>query len=365
MSKAGARRRYLIGGAAFAAVLAVMAFYFWAACRQYPRWVLPSPGGYNGAYAEGLLAGHLYLKTPPPPEMARLADPYDPAQYGPYYAFDLSLLPGAILYLLLRHRPGAPPLRALGPADPDLPVRAVRRGPVPGAGLRLGRRPAGGRAPAAPSRASSPWLLALGTSVIAGGNTLAAPFLAAPYYAQVVQGVRVVLLRVAALGAVFLALQPGRRPGPWLALASLAAGLMVAARPVFLLATLLLGAALVAGIQRGIGRQNAPGRPTRWGVTLAAGLADRRRGRRLDVAQCRPFRLPPSEFGMRYPAIPGVDLRHPGCSFRRPIFRAQRAGPSLAGAVPSSGTFPFFATTTGGRWASSSSPAPSAGWRPG
>jgi hypothetical protein len=50
---------------------------------------MPGPTGYNGEYAQALLKGQLHLREAPP-QMAQLADPYDPAQYSPFYTFDLS-----------------------------------------------------------------------------------------------------------------------------------------------------------------------------------------------------------------------------------------------------------------------------------
>ena len=62
-------------------VLLTTGLYFWGSGRPYSQWVLPGSGGYSGGYADALTHGHLYFKKAPP-EMEKLADPYDPAQYA-------------------------------------------------------------------------------------------------------------------------------------------------------------------------------------------------------------------------------------------------------------------------------------------
>ena len=69
--------------------------YFWWVTQQTAQSFLPGPTGYNGEYAQALLKGQLHLREAPP-QMAQLADPYDPAQYSPFYTFDLSYYQGRI-----------------------------------------------------------------------------------------------------------------------------------------------------------------------------------------------------------------------------------------------------------------------------
>ncbi len=224
-------------------VVAVGGLYFsWHRLQFLPvlnqpsaPWVIKAPNGYNGAYAKALLNGHLYLKEAPP-QMAKLEDPYDPAQYGPYYSFDLSyyhgyiysyfsIAPALLLYLpwtvltgsYLSEQLGVALFMTLGFALSAMLLVAVRRRYLPG---------------------SPCWTLVTGLFVLALGNFSLLLFWP-PYYAQVVQSCAR-FFQVAALGSIFLALQPGRRTNFWLGAASLATGMMVVTRPIFLPAVLLL-----------------------------------------------------------------------------------------------------------------------------
>ncbi|HTX65491.1 MAG TPA: hypothetical protein VMD31_06950, partial [Opitutaceae bacterium] len=105
--------------------------------------------------------------------------------------------------------------------------------------------------------------------------------------------------QVAALACGYRALHAERRPLLWLALASAAAGLSVAARPSYLLGTLLL-----VPVAWSVAR-----RPRRiLPVLLAAGGPIAAVGVGLMAYNFRRFGSP-FEFGMRYQFI-GVDLRH-------------------------------------------------------
>jgi hypothetical protein len=303
-------RRYLGWTTAIVLISVVVRFYFWAADRQSTDWVSPAPAGYNAIYAEGLLAGHLYMKKPPPPEMAKLADPYDPAQYAPYYTFDLSYYKGhtysyfGVAPVLLLYAPwtlltgtylsdqfGVAVFTALGFGLSLALLAAVRRCYLPRA---------------------SPWLLVLGAMVLAVGN-LSLVLFWPPYYAQAVQACAR-CCQIAALGAVFLALQPERRTIFWLGAASFAAGLMVVARPIFLPSVFLLVPPWLLALRRAAGEGPDPGNaseraalPRRWQITLAVALPITAIGLGLMWFNYARFGSP-LEFGTTYQQF-GTDLR--------------------------------------------------------
>lgn len=221
--------------AALAVLVLVGWLYFWWVGQNMPHWVLKNPGGYNASYAASVREGHVYMH-PAPPEMAKLEDPYDPAQYRPYYSFDLSyyngyiysyfsIVPPLLLYLPwsvltgthLSEQFGAAFFMILGFGVSLALLAAIRRRYLP-------------QAPA--------WTLTLAVLVIAIGN-LSLLLFWPPYYCQVVQACAR-FFQVAALGAVYLAFQSPHRTGWWLGVASLSCGLMVVTRPIFLPAVLLL-----------------------------------------------------------------------------------------------------------------------------
>jgi hypothetical protein len=71
----------LRGGAATVVVhLLVGWVYLWFATGG--KYEFRSGGAYYGLMADAFLAGQVYLKITPPPELATLADPYEPAQYA-------------------------------------------------------------------------------------------------------------------------------------------------------------------------------------------------------------------------------------------------------------------------------------------
>lgn len=235
---------------AFVAIALVAWLYLWWVGQKYPQWVMAGPSGYNGEYAQALLRGHLYLKDAA--QMAQLADPYDPAQYTPYYSFDLSyydghiysyfgVVPALVLFLPWRLLAGNYPtdqfaagfFMAVGFALSLGLLAAIRRRYLPNA---------------------STCALALAATVLAVGN-LSLLLFWPPYYCQVVQGCAR-CLQLAALGGAFLALQPGCHSRRWLALASLAAGLMVATRPSFLPSAFLLIPVWLLLNQRARAREN-------------------------------------------------------------------------------------------------------------
>ena len=216
-------------------VAVACAYFAWAGWNE-PRWVTDAPTGHHlPLYGKSLLEGHAWVK-PAPPEMARLPDPWDPEQYRGLNYFDLSYFDGylysyfgvapaltlfapwtALTGRFLTEGFAAPLYASLGFVVAFSLLLAVRRRHLP----------------AAPG-----WAVLLAGAVLAFGN-LSLLLLLPLFYGQVVQASAWFWLAVA-LAASFTSLQPGRRPAPWLALASLACGLMVASRASHAAAVLLL-----------------------------------------------------------------------------------------------------------------------------
>ena len=89
--------------------LAVCAFYFWTAYSG------GAGSGYYAALSDAFEHGQTSLRTPPPPELLALDDPYDPVQNQPYRLHDASLYEGR-WYLYFGPSPVVVyiPLRAVG-----------------------------------------------------------------------------------------------------------------------------------------------------------------------------------------------------------------------------------------------------------
>ena len=75
------------------ALAAVVGFYFWTV-RANGGFELVADADYYNLLVRGYRKGHLYLDRAPPPELIALADPYDPAQNGPYRLPDASYFRG-------------------------------------------------------------------------------------------------------------------------------------------------------------------------------------------------------------------------------------------------------------------------------
>lgn len=261
-----------IARALLAMVAVACAYFAWAGWNE-PRWVTDAPTGHHlPLYGKSLLEGHAWVK-PAPPEMARLPDPWDPEQYRGLNYFDLSYFDGylysyfgvapaltlfapwtALTGRFLTEGFAAPLYASLGFVVAFSLLLAVRRRHLP----------------AAPG-----WAVLLAGAVLAFGN-LSLLLLLPLFYGQVVQASAWFWLAVA-LAASFTSLQPGRRPAPWLALASLACGLMVASRASHAAAVLLLVPPALAVLRgdRGAAATGAPGaaaRPPTAAICAAVGL---------------------------------------------------------------------------------------------
>ncbi|MSU73433.1 MAG: hypothetical protein EXS43_14025 [Opitutus sp.] len=246
------------------AVAAVVWFY---------GWTVQSAGGLSPANSDDLYSllvrgyrkGHLYLDRAPPAELVALADPYDPAQNGPYRLHDASYYRGHY-YLYF----GVVPAVTL-----MLPYAVITGHPLPTGGAVLIFCIAGFLAASRLWLAlrrryfpdSAPWTGALGVLVLGMGTHLLAlarrPMV---WELPIAAGFAFAML---ALLAVHAAVH-GRRPLAALCLAGLFLGLAVAARP-----PVLFGAALFpAPLWLLIRRESRPGKTWwRYGLAAAAGLA--------------------------------------------------------------------------------------------
>ena len=76
-----------------AALASVLWFYHWTVSTS-GGFGDPGAGDYYHFLVQGWRQGHLYLSKEPPPEMVKLADPYDPAQNAPWRLGDASYFRG-------------------------------------------------------------------------------------------------------------------------------------------------------------------------------------------------------------------------------------------------------------------------------
>src|SRR5580698_8066559 len=73
----------------------IVASYAWMARPAIPQYGLLEPGQQHfNQLVAGFRSGHLSLAQAPPPELAKLADPYDPAQNANYRLHDASYYHG-------------------------------------------------------------------------------------------------------------------------------------------------------------------------------------------------------------------------------------------------------------------------------
>jgi hypothetical protein len=233
------------------ACAAIIAGYFWCAYPAVPQYGLfdPSQQHFNQLVA-GFRSGQLSLKQSPAPEMARLADPYDPAQNGDYRLHDASyfhgryfiyygVTPALILFWpyvaltghYLAQKYAVAIFCSLGLLIGAALIREIRRECYPGIGTGV-----------------------LVASVVAFGTVSGVAFLVRRPEMYEVSISCAYAMTVAALAALWRSLDSRRNALPWTALASLLFGLAVAARPTF-----VFGAAAVlipvAFMREEVGRQ--------------------------------------------------------------------------------------------------------------
>ncbi|MFM7141558.1 MAG: hypothetical protein ACKO2K_06525, partial [Alphaproteobacteria bacterium] len=325
-----------IARAALAMLLVACGYLAWAGWNE-PRWSTPEPTGHHlPLYGRSLLEGHAWVR-PAPPEMSRLPDPWDPEQYRGLEYFDLSywngrlysyfgVVPALTLFAPWTALSGAYLTEAFAAALYASAGFAVAFGLL----LAIRRR----LLPAAPG-----WSVALAGAVLAGGN-LVLLLLLPLFYGQVVQASAWFWLAVA-LAAGFASTGPGARARAWLAVSSLACGLMVGSRPSHAGATLLLLPFLAAALadRRGAAGRRSRGSDSPWRLAACAALP-----LAIVIAGLLAFNQArfgsPFEFGLRFQQF-GQDRR------RLAFFSLDWAGEHLASHLfnrpPMDASFPFFA----------------------
>ena len=288
------RRRFESLALGLLLLAAAWLYFWWARQPGYP-WITKQPAGFYPMLTDAFRHGRLHLAIEPDPALARLADPYDPEQNRPYQVNDLSYFRGH--YFL--YFGAAPVVTLLLPwtaltgmfLTEPFAVAFFAAASLGVALLLLGavrRR----HWPAVPTA----YVLLAGAVLAVGNNSFF--LLRYPDYWQIAMACAW-FWQVAALACGYRALNAERWTLLWLALASAAAGLSVAARPSYLLGTLLL-----VPVAWSVAR-----RPRRiLPVLLAAGGPIAAVGVGLMAYNFRRFGSP-FEFGMRYQFI-GVDLRH-------------------------------------------------------
>ncbi|HVT73235.1 MAG TPA: hypothetical protein VHD61_08870 [Lacunisphaera sp.] len=227
----GARRAAgRVENAAVAALLALAAwFYFWTATSAGSPLTFDRPAYdlYN-RLADGFLAGHTYFPEAPPPELAQLADPYDPAQNAPYKKYhDVSYYRGHY-YLYFGPTPAlvllAPWKLLTGTSLPqNLAVAAFAWGSgLLGVLLLRGLRDR--HFPGTPR-----WVFVAAAAAVLLGDLFPVLLRRPVYYELAIASAT--FFSLAAMGCFFRAVGGGRSRASWLAGAGLGLGLAVAGRP--------------------------------------------------------------------------------------------------------------------------------------
>ena len=237
-ARAGRRTEWI--WTAFILLLAAW-FYGWTATSAGSplTFKLQSDDLYN-RLADGFLAGHLGFAEKPAPELAQLADPYDPAQYGPYTHFhDVSYYRGRY-YLYFGPTPALvllAPWKALtGTYLPQNLAVAVFAWSAALLGCLLLRELRAWHFPGTPS-----WVMAGGGAAMAFGSLLPILLRRPVVYELAIAGA--CFFGMAGLFLLHRALTSPGRQREWLAGASAALGLAVSCRPNF-----LFGAGAALGI---------------------------------------------------------------------------------------------------------------------
>ena len=205
-----------------------------------PLEILPQNRYYN-LLADSFLAGSLSLLEQPSPALLALADPYDPAQNGPYRLHDLTLYKGK--YYL--YHGVSPALLLFAPAKALLGVDISQShavwlflcGGLIAATWALGillhhSQPASPR-----------WLALAGIAALGLGNAGLFLLVRPDFYEVAISCGYFLSMTFLAL-ALSSVLRPTVHAGRWLAVASLCAGLAVGSRPTYIvLGPILLAAA--------------------------------------------------------------------------------------------------------------------------
>jgi hypothetical protein len=272
----------------------IIAFYFWTAYPAVPQYGLlePSEQHFNQLVA-GFRSGQLSLKRDPPPELARLADPYDPAQNARYRLQDASYYRGKF-YIYYGITPALvlfwPYVALTGHYLAQKYAVAI----FCSAGFAFGAALAWLIRSAYFPRVGTGVFLAM---VLAVGAVNGTPFLARRPEMYEVAISSAYAMVMAALSALWFALHDVRRPLLWTALSSLFFGLAVGSRPTFLFgsAALALPVAYLLRSPDGLAREET----FKWRLGMAALLPLGSIGIGLALYNYLRFGNP-LEFGIKY-----------------------------------------------------------------
>ncbi len=251
-----------------AAIALVLGFFAWSAneANAFGDW---GEFDYYRLLVRGYRSGHLHLDKQPPAELLALADPYDPAQNGPYRLPDASYYKGHY-YLYFGAAPAATVMlpftlltgREMTTGTAVLVFTATAFLALAGLWLAV-------RARYFPR--SAWWIAPLGI-VGLGSSTHMLTLLRRPMWWElpIAAGIAFTLL---ALVAVYRAIH-GTRPVAAMASAGLCLGLAVASRPTCLLAAPLLLAPLWwwRPPPAGSAKLAPSGRPAPWRLAVAAAV---------------------------------------------------------------------------------------------
>ncbi len=245
-------------------------FYVWTATSALDRWSFKlQPHDLYNRLADGFLAGQLSFVERPAPELAELADPYDPAQNAPFRRFhDVSYRNGRY-YLYFGPAPAVvllAPWKALtGSYLPQHIATAVFGWGTAALGVVLVCALRRRYFPATPS-----WVVVAAAIAVAFGSLIPVLLRRPVYYELAIACGSFFTL----LALVFIERAARRtvRTEWWLAGSSLALGLAVASRPHFVLtAAAVLGWHLAPRI-RAAWRAGLRDDVLGWGRLLGAGL---------------------------------------------------------------------------------------------
>ena len=211
--------------------------YFWSARQPVDFLFSREPAGYYGLLTAGFRHGHLAVDRLPDPRLLALPDPYDPVANAPYRVHDMTLFHGkyylyfGVTPVLLFFWPIAV-LTGWYPTEPCAVATFCLLGVL--AGLTLLWAVRRRYFPAAPV-----WSLGLAGLCLAFASPVLVLTVESDFYQVPISCAFCLYLFM--LLAVYRAIQAERRPELWLGAASLLFGLVVGARPDYLIG----GAALL------------------------------------------------------------------------------------------------------------------------
>ncbi len=242
-------------------------FYFWTATSAgSPLTLALQKNDLYNRLADGFLAGRLGFVEEPPPELAKLADPYDPAQNAPYQGYhDVTYYRGRY-YLYFGPAPAlvllAPWKAVTGHYLPQNLAAALFAWGMALAGVLLLRALRRRYFPATPA-----WVMVSGTAAVVFGGLLPVLLRRPVYYELAIASAG--FFGMTALLLLHQAVTAPVRGNRWLAGASLALGLAIASRPNY-----IFGAAAALGVYLWwVWRHGRPGPREAWRPFLRTALA--------------------------------------------------------------------------------------------